>query len=119
MARKGPSQKILTRIVICMCLVVLIGFVPLICALVKIQLIDYKKYQAKAMEQQTRDSIITPKRGVIYDRNMKELAVSATAETVFISPAEIEDEEMAEKVAKALSETLEVEYDSVIEKTKN
>lgn len=119
MARKGPSQKILTRIVICMCLVIIVGFIPLVGALVKIQLIDYKKFQAKAMEQQTRDSIITPKRGVIYDRNMKELAVSATAETVFISPAEIEDEEMAEKVAKALSETLEVEYDSVIEKTKN
>ena len=88
-------------------------------ALVKIQLIDYKKYQSMAIEQQTRDTVITPKRGVIYDRNMKEIAVSATAETVFISPAEMETEEDARTVAKILSETLELEYDDVLKKTEN
>jgi len=86
---------------------------------VKIQLIDYKKYQSMAIEQQTRDTVITPKRGVIYDRNMKEIAVSATAETVFISPAEMETEEDARTVAKILSETLELEYDDVLKKTEN
>ena len=85
----------------------------------KIQLIDYKKYQSMAIEQQTRDTVITPKRGVIYDRNMKEIAVSATAETVFISPAEMETEEDARTVAKILSETLELEYDDVLKKTEN
>ncbi|MBQ2840187.1 MAG: PASTA domain-containing protein [Oscillospiraceae bacterium] len=119
MARKGPSNIILNRIIKCMIFAIVIGFVPLACALVKIQLIDYKTYQSKAIEQQTRDTIITPKRGVIYDRNMKEIAVSATAETVFISPAEIETDEDAETVAKILSEVLELEYDSVISKTKN
>jgi len=96
-----------------------VGFLPLVGALVKIQLIDYKKYQSMAIEQQTRDTVITPKRGVIYDRNMKEIAVSATAETVFISPAEMETEEDARTVAKILSETLELEYDDVLKKTEN
>ena len=95
------------------------GFLPLAAALVKIQLFDYKKYQSMAIEQQTRDTVITPKRGVIYDRNMKEVAVSATAETVFISPAEMETEEDARTVAKILSETLELEYDDVLKKTEN
>ncbi len=102
-----------------MCLCVVIGFLPLAGALVKNQLIDYKKYQARAIEQQTRDTVITPKRGVIYDRNMKEIAVSASAETVFISPAEMEDEEACKLAARVLSETLELEYDSIFEKTKN
>lgn len=119
MARKGPSNKILNRIIMCMILCVLVGFIPLAGALIKIQLIDYKTYQARAIEQQTRDTIITPKRGVIYDRNMKEIAVSATAETVFISPAEFDDDEEAETVAKILSETLELEYESVLAKTQN
>ena len=119
MARKGPSNKILIRIIICMCLCVVVGFLPLAGALVKTQLIDYKKYQARAIEQQTRDTVITPKRGVIYDRNMKEVAVSASAETVFISPAEMEDEEACRLAAKVLSETLELEYDSILDKTKN
>ncbi len=119
MARKGPSNTILKRIKSAMYICLILGFLPLLIALIKIQLIDYKTYQAKAIEQQTRDTIITPKRGVIYDRNMKEIAVSATAETVFISPAEIETDEEAQVVAKVLSETLEVEYDDVIEKTQN
>ncbi|MBQ5778281.1 MAG: PASTA domain-containing protein, partial [Oscillospiraceae bacterium] len=119
MARKGPSNKILKRIIVCMVLVVVVGFLPLIGALVKTQLFEYKKYQARAIEQQTRDTVITPKRGVIYDRNMKEIAVSATAETVFISPAEMKDEEAQRLVAKVLSETLGLEYDNVFEKTKN
>jgi len=119
MARKGPSNKILGRIIKCMIFCFLFGFLPLICALVKTQLIDYKIYQAKAIEQQTRDTIITPKRGVIYDRNMKEIAISATAETVFVSPAEIENEKMENLVAKTLSEVLELDYDSVLGKTKN
>ncbi|MBR2180710.1 MAG: stage V sporulation protein D, partial [Oscillospiraceae bacterium] len=119
MARKGPSNKILGRIIFCMFFCLTVGFLPLVGALVKIQLIDYKKYQSMAIEQQTRDTVITPKRGVIYDRNMKEIAVSATAETVFISPAEMETEEDARTVAKILSETLELEYDDVLKKTEN
>ncbi len=119
MARKGPSNKILKRIKACMIIVVVCGMLPLVIALVKNQLIDYRKYQAKAIEQQTRDTVITPKRGVIYDRNMKEIAVSATVETVFISPAEMHDEDMERLVAKTLSDTLGLDYDSVLEKTKN
>ncbi len=119
MARKGPSNKILGRIIACMVICLVVGFLPLGGALVKTQLIDYKKYQARAIEQQTRDTVITPKRGVIYDRNMKEIAVSATAETVFISPAEIEDEQAQQLVSKILSETLGLEYDGIYEKTKN
>ncbi|MBQ6847080.1 MAG: peptidoglycan glycosyltransferase, partial [Oscillospiraceae bacterium] len=75
MARKNPSNKIYKRIILSMFICLVIGFLPLVCALVKIQLIDYKTYQSKAIEQQTRDTIITPKRGIIYDRNMKEIAV--------------------------------------------
>ncbi len=119
MARKGPSKRILGRIIFCMFLFGFAVFIPLVVKLINIQIIDYKTYQTKAIEQQTRDTIITPKRGVIYDRNMKEIAVSATAETVFISPAEIEDEEAERLVASVLSETLELDYDSILEKTKN
>ncbi|MBR5543629.1 MAG: PASTA domain-containing protein [Oscillospiraceae bacterium] len=119
MARKGPSGKILKRLIWCMVLFFVLGFIPLTIALVKIQLIDYKTYQARAMEQQTRDTVITPKRGVIYDRNMKEIAVSASAETVFISPAEMEEEEDRELVARTLSEILELDYESILKKTEN
>lgn len=118
MARNRPNNSILVRIIIVMCLFGVVTFIPLIAKLVNIQLIDYKTYQAKAADQQTRDTIITPKRGVIYDTNMKELAVSATAETVYIAPVDIK-EEQEEAVAKALSETLALDYETVLGKTKN
>ncbi|MEG2569950.1 MAG: penicillin-binding transpeptidase domain-containing protein [Clostridia bacterium] len=118
MSRNRPNKSTVVRIIIVMCLFGVITFIPLIAKLVNIQLIDYKMYQAKAADQQTRDTIITPKRGVIYDRNMKELAVSATAETVYISPADINADE-EEKVAKALSDTLSLSYDTTLNKTKN
>ena len=118
MARSRPNSSIIKRIIVMMCLFGVITFIPLIARLVNIQLIDYKTYQAKAADQQTRDTIITPKRGVIYDANGKKLAVSATAETVYISPADIKEDQEA-SVAKALSDTLELDYDTVLAKTKN
>ncbi len=117
MASNRPGNKILKRIVVVMILFSFLAFLPIIMRLVKIQLIDYRIYQAKAIEQQTRDTIITPKRGTIYDRNMTEIAISATAETVYISPVDIETTEQAEIVARVLSETLELDYDTVYEKT--
>ncbi|WKK92097.1 hypothetical protein Q0Y04_18705 [Clostridioides difficile] len=51
----------------------------------------------KALEQQTRDIPIEPKRGTIYDRNMKELAVSVTKYTVWCKPVEVEDKKKQPK----------------------
>ena len=43
--------------------------------LFQIQIVQHEIYQAKAIDQQVRDTTVTPKRGTIYDRNMKTLAV--------------------------------------------
>ena len=84
-------------------------FMVLVAQLFKVQMVDYETYQQKAVNQQTRNEIITPARGTIYDRNMKELAISASVETVVISPADIEDEEEAVLIARGLSDILGME----------
>ena len=72
--------------------------------------------QAKAYMQQTMDRAINPKRGTIYDSTGKiVLAMSASVETVSINPTNI-SKENKEKVAKALSDIFELDYDSVIKK---
>ena len=43
-----------------------------------IQIIDSERYEEAAVAQQTRDTPIEAERGVIYDTNGKELAVSVT-----------------------------------------
>ena len=73
--------------------------------MVNIQIINYEDYKAKASSIQLRDTKISPKRGTIYDANMKVLAQSATVWTVFVSPAE-SDEEQHQRIAEKLEEIL-------------
>lgn len=76
-----------------------------------LQLIKGDWLTEKALDQQTRDIPIEPKRGTIYDRNMKELAVSVTKYTVWAKPVEVKDKEAA---AKELAPMLGEEYEDVL-----
>ncbi|MEA4847063.1 MAG: stage V sporulation protein D, partial [Clostridiaceae bacterium] len=78
-----------------------------------IQIVNSSEYQQKAVEQWTRDIPIKSKRGIIYDRNSKKLAVSATAYEIYVRPAMVKDKEA---VTKALSEILGLNKDSVAQK---
>lgn len=88
-----------------------------------IQIVKGSEYSEKAVEQQTRDTPIEAERGVIYDTNGNELAVSVTCYTIWVRPTDIkasgenqkEKTENVEKVAKTLSETLGMDYDEVKE----
>ena len=121
-----------------------LGFVAVAVKLFYLQVINTNFYQSKAAENQTKDLIITPTRGTIYDRNMTELAVSATTQEISVDPSVIrkkgtdsakgktdadgntipatEEEKAAalksyqEKIASILSEHLELEYADVLEK---
>ena len=76
-----------------------------------------ERYKEAASRQQTKDIEIEAKRGAIYDRNGKQLAVSVSADTVIIDPAVIRKYELSEKTAKALSEILEMPYEDVYKVT--
>ena len=69
--------------------------------------------QKLAFEQQTRDRLIAPKRGEILDRNMVGLAVSETVASVSVIHSQIKDED---EVAKALSDRLQIDYNTVLQK---
>lgn len=96
-------------------------FIALIAWLTKVQIIDYENYQRKAVSQQTRNEIITPSRGVIYDSNMNTLAVSVASETVCISPADVKDEKL-DLICEGLSTLLKdygITYETVQKKASN
>lgn len=69
-------------------------------------------YQPQAYEQQTRDRLITPKRGSILDRNGVGMAVTESVSSVSVIHAQVKDKEAT---AKALAEILELDYDDVLE----
>ncbi len=101
--------------------VLFISFLIIICLIVRIgyiQLIQGKELAELAYEQQTLDRKINPKRGTIYDATGKNiLAVSSTVETVTVNPSNISAENK-EKVAKALSDIFELDYETVLKKVK-
>lgn len=98
---------ILTVFVLCLAILSLrVGYIMLFKA---------EEYQNMAYEQQTRDRLITPKRGSILDRNGVGMAVTESVSAVSVIHAQIEDEEAT---AMALSEILELDYEDVLEDVK-
>ena len=98
----------------------ILAFLALAARLYVLQIRDHEKYEELAIGQQLRETGASASRGTIYDRNMNILAMSANVENVYLSPAEIEMYgEDPEFIAKNLSEILNLDYDSVLKKTKN
>ncbi|MBO7289120.1 MAG: PASTA domain-containing protein [Clostridia bacterium] len=74
-----------------------------------IQFVRGGEYSKEAALQQTKDVAISSKRGTIYDRNLKELAKSASADTVTACPKEIKTKEKRNEIAKSLARILKMD----------
>lgn len=108
---KIKSKK---RILFFMC--ASIGFLLVILIrLFYIQGINAEFYQKKAYEQQTRDRLISPRRGDILDRNGEKIASTNTVASVSVVHSQVED---YEATAKILSEKLQLDYNWVLGKIK-
>lgn len=81
------------------------------------QVVRGSDMREEAYAQQTKNRKISPKRGIIYDRNGEVLAESITVESISITPKNIKAENK-EKTAKGLSEILNLDYETVLAKTK-
>ena len=81
-----------------------------------IQFGEGSKLQSMAYTQQTLDRSINPRRGTIYDATGKTIfAVSSTVETITVNPGNIAKEDK-EKVAKAICDIFELDYQTVLKK---
>ena len=78
-----------------LCLGVMAAIALLICRLAYIQFIQSNHLQKMALEQRMRPVPVEAKRGIIYDRNNKILAVSINVDSVYAVPSEIKDAEAA------------------------
>src|SRR5271155_1535015 len=81
-----------------------VWMVAVLARLSYLQLFCYSEYLAKAQRQQQRIFEISPKRGTIYDRKGRELAVSIPMDSLFGDPSEISDPSL---VAQLLSRVLQ------------
>jgi len=70
----------------------------LVVRLYHLQIIQYVELLARAQRQQQRTLEIAPKRGTIFDRQMRPLAMSLAVDSIFAVPSEISDPEMVAKL---------------------
>ena len=100
-------------------------FLVLFFKLYSLQITRHEELQSKAVSQQTRSSVVTANRGTIYDASGNILAISSTAETIFLSPKEINDALNDEKnpvawtkeiLAGALAKILDISEDGILKK---
>ena len=89
-AARRANQVIRRRTMLIMVLLGVCTFLLLFGRLYILQILQHDELQAKAVDQQTRSTVISASRGTIYDANHNVLAISATAEQIFISPGEIQ-----------------------------
>ena len=81
-----------------------------------IQFVEGESWKRKSENQQFVSRSITAGRGTIYDSSGEiVLAQSSSVETVTVNPVNI-SKENKEKVAKALSDIFELDYDKVLKK---
>ena len=73
-----------------------------------IQIVDAEEYTEKAILQQTTDTPIEAKRGVIYDRNGKELATSTTCYTLWVWPAQFTSEKTTAEIKEMSAKIAEI-----------
>ena len=129
MAAKGPDNRMRARIGVLTLAFVLLGFGLVGIRLLYMQVFQYDFYVQQATSLQTRDSFITPNRGTIYDANMQVLAESASVERICITPGAVVSETKVNKgisaesqqqtLATILSDTLDLDYDTVLGKIQN
>ena len=119
---RRANRVIQTRTFVLMLVLGVAVFLVLALKLYQLQIKQHDYYQRKALDQQTRSTVVTASRGTIYDRNGNELAVSATAETVFLSPKELAEELekpetkwTKESLSAGLSQLLGVTQESILE----
>lgn len=117
--RKTPvsvtnKKRIAIGFVILAVLMVLLAF-----RVAWIQVVDANELTQKAIDQQTSDIPIQAKRGIIYDRNGKELATSVTCYSLWVRPAELaenQEDGHAAKVAADLAPLINMEEAEIQEK---
>lgn len=95
---------------------VLLIFILLTIRLSYIQLVWGSELSTKAVNQQAQSRPISAKRGTLYDSSGKYiLAISSSVESISINPTTIPSEQK-EKVATAISQIFDLDYDKVLKK---
>jgi cell division protein FtsI (penicillin-binding protein 3) len=91
----------------------LVWCLVIVVRLTVLQVLHYGQWVQRARRQQQRTVEISPQRGIIYDRNGQELAMTVQVDSVFAVPSEISDQK---NTATILAKVIGEDPDSVLER---
>lgn len=116
-----PSSTRLKKREFMMLILFSLALIFLIYRLGFIQFVKGEEYQEKAYLNQTQKRQINPKRGTIYDRNGKGLAISASVDTIGVNPKELRDEVEGDQsklldIANNLAQILDMDSEMIMKK---
>ena len=109
MKRSSTKRWLSLRISVIFC-VFTVMFSIIILRAFQLQIIKRDKFAQMLEKQYLKYVKLPPKRGTIYDRKQRELAVSIEVDSVYSQPGKIENKR---EVAKKLSPILKVNYQSL------
>ena len=116
----APNRMMLRRTLFLLSVCGAAAFVVLAARLYQLQIVRHDELESRAIAQQVRETTVSAPRGTIYDCKGEVLAMSAGVDTIYLSPAEIEQYgEDAEAIAEGLSDILGLDYETVYAKTQN
>ena len=101
-SRAMPMRKARFWVV---CLFFLLWALAITARLFWLQIVHHSEYMERAQKQQQRTFEVAPRRGVLYDRNMRELAMTVQVDSIYAVPTEIDDKEA---VARTLAKIVHV-----------
>ena len=114
---RRANRIIQTRTLLLLGVFGVLTFVLLFAKLYHWQITEHDELQSVAVRQQTLRTTVEASRGIIYDRNGTILAMSASAEDIFLSPKEIvENDQDQNLIANGLAEILNLDAADILKK---
>ena len=114
---RRANRIIQTRTLLLLGVFGVLTFVLLFAKLYHWQITEHDELQSVAVRQQTLRTTVEASRGTIYDRNGTILAMSASAEDIFLSPKEIvENDQDQNLIANGLAEILNLDAADILKK---
>ncbi len=135
---RTPTRQMRRRALITVLLVIGLFFSANVVKLAQLQVVQSEEWQKRAVSQQMSDTVVSAKRGTIYDANMEPLAESAEVWKIIMSPKdiasldwkklsgvdtnrELTNEQALELkrdfIAKGIAEMFSLDYDKVYRQT--
>ncbi len=70
-----------------------------------LQIVRHRDFVERAAKQQERTFEVSPRRGILYDRNMRELAMTVLVDSIYADPSQIDSKQAAARTLAAIVHT--------------